>query len=177
MDIRLIDDASKEDILLKNQAFPLIGRLIPHFDGQTWTYSIHKNDQIDWQTFPDEDYDYDQMKADCQFIGAYDGEHCIGLAILQDDFFRYQYLYDLKVNQDYRQQGVAGLLIAKCLELALAKGYRGVRTIGQDNNLVACLFYLKQGFVIGGLDTHVYTGTPQEGKADVHFYLDGPDAR
>ena len=36
----------------------------------------------------------------------------------------------------------------------------------------ACLFYLKNGFVIGGLDTHVYVGTSQEEKSDILFYLD-----
>ena len=32
--------------------------------------------------------------------------------------------------------------------------------------------YLKCGFAIGGLDTRVYTGTSQEGKRDIIFYLD-----
>lgn len=40
------------------------------------------------------------------------------------------------------------------------------------NNLAACLFYIKCGFAIGGLDTNVYKGTKQEGKADIYFYLD-----
>lgn len=60
----------------------------------------------------------------------------------------------------------------KAGELALAAGYRGVYTIAQDNNLAACLFYLKAGFAIGGLDTQVYQGTKQEGKADIVFYWD-----
>ena len=40
------------------------------------------------------------------------------------------------------------------------------------NNLAACLFYIKTGFHIGGLDTNVYKGTKQEGKADIIFYCD-----
>lgn len=36
----------------------------------------------------------------------------------------------------------------------------------------ACLFYLRYGFHIGGLDTEVYRGTRQEGKADILFYID-----
>ena len=49
---------------------------------------------------------------------------------------------------------------------------RGLYTQGQDNNLGACRFYLKAGFRIGGLDTEVYKGTNQEGKADILFYRD-----
>ena len=64
------------------------------------------------------------------------------------------------------------MLIEKSKETALEQGYRGIYTQGQDNNLGACLFYMKNGFVIGGLDTHVYTGTSGDGKSDILFYLD-----
>lgn len=82
------------------------------------------------------------------------------------------YLYDLKVNSNYRQQGIAKQLIKKGLSLALNQGYKGIYTQDQDNNLSDCLFYLKCDFVIGGLDTKVYQGTPQEDKKDIYFYLD-----
>ncbi len=49
---------------------------------------------------------------------------------------------------------------------------QGVYTIGQDNNLSACLFYLRNGFEIGGFDNRVYRGTGQEGKANILFYRD-----
>ena len=49
---------------------------------------------------------------------------------------------------------------------------QGVSLQAQDNNLSACLFYLKTGFRIGGLDTEGYNGTTQEGKADISFYRD-----
>ena len=63
-------------------------------------------------------------------------------------------------------------LMEAAKQTALAKGYYGIYTQGQDNNPGACLFYLAVGFVIGGLDTHVYRHTQQEGKADILFYLD-----
>ncbi len=85
---------------------------------------------------------------------------------------KYMYLYDLKVNAAYRRQGVGKRLIEKAAELAKARGYRGIYTVGQDNNLAACGFYLKSGFVIGGLDTLVYRGSRQENKRDIYFYLD-----
>ncbi len=54
----------------------------------------------------------------------------------------------------------------------MSSGYNGIYTQGQDNNLGACLFYVKAGFYIGGLDTNVYKGTKQEGKSDIIFYYD-----
>ena len=64
------------------------------------------------------------------------------------------------------------MLIRACLEKANTEHMKGIFTIGQDNNLSACLFYINQGFKIGGFDNNVYQGTPQEGKADIVFYLD-----
>lgn len=122
--------------------------------------------------FPDENYSYDDMVENSTFIGAYDNEKCIGLAIMQEGFFKYMYLYDLKVNSAYRKCGVAKALIEKAKTIAKEKGYTGIYTQGQDNNLGACLFYIKVGFYIGGFDSNVYKGTKQEGKADIIFYLD-----
>lgn len=64
------------------------------------------------------------------------------------------------------------MLIQAASAVARESGYRGLYTQGQDDNPGACLFYLSAGFEIGGLDTHVYRGTAQEGKADVLFYRD-----
>ena len=122
--------------------------------------------------FPDENYDYDKMTNNSIFVGAYEGEKCIGLAILQQAWFKYMYLYDLKVSKQYRGKNIGKKLIEKLKEIALEQGYNGIYTIGQDNNLGACLFYIKNGFVIGGLDTNVYKGTKQEGKTDILFYMD-----
>ena len=58
------------------------------------------------------------------------------------------------------------------LEKAASENMQGVYTVGQDNNLSACLFYLSQGFDIGGFDNRTYRGTAQEDKADIIFYRD-----
>ena len=60
----------------------------------------------------------------------------------------------------------------KAKEVAKLRNYNGIYTRAQDNNLGACMFYLKNGFVIGGIDTLVYKGTSQEGKIDILFYTE-----
>ena len=106
------------------------------------------------------------------FLGAYDEDQCVGLAVLREDMFRYLYLDDLKVNAAYRGQGVGKQLIGKCREIARNRGKIGVYTIAQDNNLNACRFYLSCGFEIGGFDNRIYRGTSQEDKANILFYID-----
>lgn len=172
--IRLIDEAHQQDIQIKNEPFLLWGRMIPSYTSERWTYTTcsYAPHEVTEMCFPDESYNYHAMSDNTTFLGAYDGETCVGLAVLQEGFFRYLYLYDLKVKADYRKQGIATSLIEEAKKIALQKGYRGIYTQGQDNNLSACLFYLKNGFHIGGLDTNLYRGTEQEGKSDIVFYLD-----
>lgn len=174
IEIKLISYENKDDINIPNENFKLIGKMIPSYVNEKWEYSVTYFDdkQIKEMRFPDEHYCYEDMKDNHVFIGAYDNGKCIGLAILRDSIFKYMYLYDLKVNEEYRNKGVATALIEKSKDVCKEKNYRGLYTQGQDNNLSACKFYIKCGFYIGGLDTNVYKGTNQEGKADIIFYLD-----
>ena len=172
IEVRRIDAAHRQDINLPNEPFPLFGRMIPRYANGRWDYSVETSDPVSEMCFPDEHYDFDEMEQSSVFLGAYDGDACVGLAVLQRGFFRYMYLYDLKVNRAYRAKGIGAMLIERAKEAASQAGCRGIYTVGQDNNLGACLFYLRRGFRIGGLDTEVYAGTKQEGKSDIYFYLD-----
>lgn len=173
IEIRKIDAQHKADINIKNEPFPLFGKVIPSYQDGKWTYEVvrYAPENVTQMCFPDENYDYDSM-TDSVFLGAYDGEKCIGLAILQPGFFKYMYLYDLKVSNQYRGQHVGKMLMEKAKEVAAAQGYCGIYAQGQDNNPGACLFYLNSGFYIGGLDTNAYRHTKQEGKADILFYCE-----
>lgn len=174
IEIKIIDAEHKQDINIPNEPFSLFGRMVPSYTGEIWSYDtvLFEKDKIGEMCFPDENYDFDAMQSNSVFIGAYEGEKCVGLVIIQDAWMKYMYLYDLKVSSECRHGGVGTKLLEKAKEVAASRGYRGIYTIGQDNNLAACKFYVKSGFTIGGFDNHVYTGTSQEGKADIIFYLD-----
>lgn len=172
--VKKIDREHRGDINILNEPFKLFGRMIPSYINEKWSYEVEKipEAEISEMCFPDENYDYDALAENHIFVGAYDGDKCVGLAILRHEWHNFLYLYDLKVNAAYRAKGIGVMLIEKSKEIALEHGYRGIYTQGQDNNLAACLFYIKNGFAIGGIDTKVYTGTSQEGKKDILFYLD-----
>ncbi len=173
IEIRKIDREHREDINIPNEPFSLFGKLLVSYsDGKwEWDTEFYEKANVTEMCFPDENYDYDSM-PDCVFLGAYDGEKCVGLAIMQKAFFKYMYLYDLKVNKEYRRDGVGRMLIDSAKDLASELAYSGIYARGQDNNLGACLFYLSSGFCIGGLDTNVYRHTNQDGKADIFFYCE-----
>ena len=107
IEVKIIDSAHKADVNIPNQPFGLFGRMIPGYMDGRWSYSTELSDTTGEMCFPDENYDYDEMKKDCVFIGAYEGGQCIGLAIMKQGFFKYMYLYDLKVNREYRSKATA----------------------------------------------------------------------
>ena len=174
MEYRIIDRARAADIRLKNEPFPLVGRLVVSLGDGAWAWREELRPEPGEMRFPDEDYDYDAMARDHLFLGAYDEDgRCLGLAVLRDAWFRYMYIEDLKVCRAARGRGVGAGLVAACMDAARARGYAGLSVIAQDDNLLACRFYLKQGFAIGGYDNRVYRGTAQEGKGDVVLYKEG----
>ena len=170
IEIRRIGYANRQDARLKNEPFVLWGRMIPALKDGVWSYRIQRDAEPAEMCFPD--VPYEPGLEDGIFLGAYTDDSCIGLAVLRRDMFRYLYLDDLKVNLDWRRKGIGGRLIEACMAEAAVLGMQGVYTIGQDNNLTACLFYLHQGFEIGGFNNRSYRGTVQEDKADIYFYRD-----
>ncbi len=170
IDIKQILPENNNDANISNQPFKIWGKMIPSLRDGEWDYQIVEFTKTTEMCFPD--CFYDANDEDSIFYGAYDRDTCIGVAVLRKGMFKYLYLDDLKINVKYRRQGVGAMLIRACLEKANTEHMKGIFTIGQDNNLSACLFYINQGFKIGGFDNNVYQGTPQEGKADIVFYLD-----
>ena len=175
MDVRLLTKEDTAALALPNEAFSLFGRLLVSHDEEGWqaTEEIFAPEDVSEMTFPDENYEIQEVLKQGLAVGAFDGETCVGLGIFTDDWLKYLYLSDLKVASAYRGQGIAEKILRFALKAAKEKGYAGLWTIGQDNNLGACRFYLKTGFVIGGLDTLIYRHTTQADKANVHFYWEG----
>lgn len=171
IEIRQITEENAADLNLKNESFEMPGKFIPELKDGVWSYSIEPYEKTQTMVFPDENYDFEVISGKGIIFGAYEEGVCIGVAVYQDYWFRYMYLYDLKVNISARGKGIGRALIEAGMTAAKERGYIGLFTQAQDNNLNACLFYLKAGFEIGGFDNRVYEGTPQENKADIFFYL------
>lgn len=172
MKYKIITVKNKEDIQLPNEPFDLFGRMYVNRIAEKWSYEIELFDEVETMVFPEENYDIEQIENKGFAIGAYHDDICIGIAIYEFNWNKYVYLSDLKVKRAFRKMGVAAGLIKEGQKHAEKYEYKGIYTVGQDNNLAACKFYLKQGFEIGGLNTQDYKFTKQEGKADIFFYLD-----
>ena len=163
--VRRITKDRAEDVNLPNEPFVQSGRFVPELKEGVWSWRIDPLPEEEELCFPD--FPYDASEDGTVFFGAYRKDVCIGLAVLRKDLFRYLYLDDLKVCRSCRRTGAGRLLIDACLKEAEEQGMQGIYAVAQDNNVQACLFYLKCGF-----DNRSYRGTSQENKANVFFYLD-----
>ena len=65
-------------------------------------------------------------------------------------------LWDIRVDDKYKHQGIGQKLFDQAKSVAQEKGYKKMIIESQNNNVTACRFYRKQGAVIAKIDTNAY---------------------
>lgn len=71
-------------------------------------------------------------------------------------------LWDLRVAEGYRRQGVGTRLLREARRWARRARCRSLKVESQDNNANACDFYRKHGFVLSEANEGVYRVFPEE---------------
>ena len=172
MEIVKINRQNLADINKANQPFRIIGKIKPVFVDGIWTYTEEIYGQSYVKAYPDDDLDYAAYidNPDKTIYLAYSGSECIGQIVLRKDWNRYAFIEDICVAQSARGQGVGTGLIQKAVQWAEDSGMKGLALETQDNNLLACRFYAKCGFVIGAVNTMLYRNFDNEESA-VFWYL------
>lgn len=160
--LRLSSDTLK-DIGRTGEPFEIIGKLKPTFVDDKWTYSEEIYEKSYLHSYPDDDCDYSYYigNADKAVFLAYSDTECIGRIVLRENWNKYAFVEDIRVLKPSRGQGVGTALMQKAIEWAKDKKLCGLALETQDNNLLACRFYSKCGFVFGGVDTMLYKNLSQ----------------
>ncbi|EEL87365.1 N-acetyltransferase [Bacillus cereus] len=96
----------------------------------------------------------------------------VGVIILKKNWNRYAYIEDIKVDKECRELGIGRRLIEQAKKWAKEGNMPGIMLETQNNNVAACKFYEKCGFVIGGLDFLVYKGINEKNdEVAIYWYL------
>ncbi|EJQ95503.1 hypothetical protein IGW_01733 [Bacillus cereus ISP3191] len=96
----------------------------------------------------------------------------IGFIVLKKNWNNYAYIEDITVDKKYRTLGVGKRLIAQAKQWATEGNMPGIMLETQNNNVAACKFYEKCGFVIGGFDFLVYKGLKMTSdEVAIYWYL------
>ena len=138
-----------------NDSFPIIGKILPSFSNGVWSYEEELYDTPSEIRFPDDKLDWSAYIDSSEKIVllAFHEDACIGQVRLVKDWNRFAYIENIAVKKDFRKSGVAHLLLEAAETWAKEQSLIGLSLEAQNDNLIACRFYVKEGFVLGGVDT------------------------
>lgn len=158
MEIVKINQQNLKDMNKANQPFEIIGKISPTFDDGIWKYTEELYDQPYMKAYPDDTWDYAAYinNPDKAIFLAYSDTECIGQIVLKRDWNQYAFIEDICVAKSTRGKGVGTALVQKAVQWAKSSGLKGLALETQDNNLLACRFYAKCGFMIGAVNTMLY---------------------
>ncbi|WP_336780992.1 GNAT family N-acetyltransferase [Paenibacillus illinoisensis] len=144
-----------EDINKTNDSFVIYGRVVPSLQSGRWSYTEELYDEARETRFPDDNLDWSQYinREEQALFLAYMNNTCIGQIRIIKDWNRLCYIENIATKKDYRGSGVGKLLLHKAEAWAKQRKLIGMSLEAQDDNLGACRFYVKQGFILGGADT------------------------
>lgn len=123
---------------------------------------------------PDDPLDLDEyLDHPDQVVYVADIEGTIaGLVVVKRNWNQYAYVDDIKVDNAYRRLGIGRMLMDEVQQWARRKGLAGIMLETQNNNVGACGFYERYGFVIGGFDLHLYRGIDRDtDEIAIYWYL------
>jgi streptothricin acetyltransferase len=155
------------------EAFEIIGRLVPNYDGKEWSISETLLDTPYMKTYPNDIFDpkmYVDNPNEAAFIAMLDGLR-VGSIRVGRRWNKNAFIDDLVVDQTHRGRGVGTMLMDAAVYWGKENDYYGISLETQDNNLLACRFYLKYGFKLGGIDCHSYDAFPNREETALYFYL------
>ncbi|MEK4667788.1 GNAT family N-acetyltransferase [Niallia sp. FSL R7-0271] len=159
-----------------NEPFSIIGRLIPSFNNGKWTYEEELYEHTSYTKFPDDNLEWDDYinKENKIIFLAFIGDEYIGQIRLIKDWNKFCYIENIAVCKDYRKNGVGKTLFATAEQWAIQMSLRGISLEAQDDNLLACKFYIKQGMELGGVDTLKHAFHPNIDKT-LYWYKVFPE--
>ena len=167
-------DASMLHLLPQPQEeFDIIGRLVPKYDGRDWSVSEELLDTPLKKTYPDDVFDpniYVDNPNEAAFLAMHNG-HRVGSVRVGRHWNKNAFIDDLVVDGAHRGRGVGTMLMDAAAKWGKENGFHGVSLETQDNNLLACRFYMKYGFKLGGIDRHSYDAFPNRDETALYFYL------
>ena len=145
-----------------NESFPIIGKILPGFSNGIWSYEEELYETPSEIRFPDDKLDWSTYIDSNEKIVllAFHEDACIGQIRLVKDWNRFAYIENIAVKKDFRKSGVGHLLLEAAETWAKEQSLIGLSLEAQNDNLIACRFYVKEGFVLGGVDTLKQSANP-----------------
>ena len=104
--------------------------------------------------------DFAEIGPDRLLAVAKVGGRLCGYILVSESWNGYASVDDLAVDRPVRGSGVGLRLMDRAVQWARERGLPGIRLETQSNNVAACRFYKRYGFVLGGYDEYQYATFP-----------------
>ena len=172
VEIIQLDENTKTYLPHKQQPFDIIGRFIPIYDGEKWSYKEKLCNENRQKTYEDEVIDpNDYIENDEQAIFMALVENvCVGFIRISTCWFGNAYIEDVSIDASYRHLGIGRKLMDRTVKWCKEHKFSGIALETQDNNLQACRFYTKYGFELCGINTQKYALTKYKDETSLYFY-------
>jgi len=162
------------DINKVNEPFEIIGKIIPKYENDIWTYTEETSSEVHEKQYQNDVEDYEAYinNKDKIVFFFYDNNLCIGQIKMHKNWGKYVFVDEIFVSKNARGKGVGHSLINQAIEWAKQNQLMGLMLETQDNNLWSCRFYSKCGFQIGGIDDMIYANFPNiANEKAIYWYL------
>lgn len=102
------------DFNTPNESFNVIGRIIPKYENDTWTYTeeIFSEQYIKQYDHVEIDLSYIDENSKAVFL-YYNDDNCIGRIMLSSHWNGYAFIEDIAVVQNWRHKGIGRALLKK----------------------------------------------------------------
>lgn len=160
-----------KDFNKSRDSFTVSGRIIPKFEHDKWTYTEEVFSEPYIKQYEHENIDLSYIDDDNKAVYLYyDDNNCIGQISLRSNWNGYTLIEDIAVAKKCRQKGIGKALLQQAVEWARQNNCMGLMLETQDVNVSACRFYAKNNFVIGGVDTMLYSKFPTAHELAIYWY-------
>lgn len=161
------------DFNTPNEPFSIIGKIVPRYDGNEWSFTEILYEVSSLKTYQHNTGTHDEYidNPNKVIFMSYHNGICVGRVQLRKNWNQYAFIEDIAVGRSVRGQGIGTELINKSIEWAKENDLCGIMLETQDNNLLACRFYDKLGFKIGGLDTMLNSNFSNYYEKTIYWYM------
>ncbi|MFU1798727.1 GNAT family N-acetyltransferase [Paenibacillus azoreducens] len=163
--------SNMNDFNKPNEGFIVIGRIIPKYVDDNWTYTEEIFSEPYFKQYENDEIDISYVEEDGKAVFLYyDENHCVGQIRICSNWNGYALIEDIAVAKEWRQKGIGSALMEKAVDWAKQNKFIGLMLETQDVNVSACRFYAKNSFIIGAVDNMLYSNFPTANEKAIFWY-------
>lgn len=172
MKIVEINDGNKKYHNIANEPFTMFGKLDVTFKDNRWHHDEVLYDDTMEKYYDDEVLDLEDYisSSDKTVFYAFEDDQVLGQIIIRKHWNGFCYIDDIGVRNLARKKGVGRKLLEAAEIWAKTREFKGFMLETQDVNLGACKFYIRTGFVLGGVDVMLYNNCKTKDEKALFWY-------